>query len=348
MFSFRTTPLEDQLDKTLREGKVAVVCTQSCWNAVSGKYLYEVFESRGNLEKVFMPEDGHIAFSADDFEGISAVVVEIQDIGVRYFSYAVDILRLVSTLASLGNAAPSLYIVDHPNPAGRDVEGSLPAGETDVWTPKVAHRHGLTLGELVYLYYDEQGASFPIHVISAEVSSSGRNLMPWVIPPSDDVPGMFTPFVYSGGRLWSDTTITPGIGTLRPYEQFGAPFIKVSSDNTLPQAKGAMLRPCSFIPEYGRYEGTRCYGYQIILTPDARYHSLMHTIRLMRHFAERYSEFEIRDEMFSRLADPVVREYLKGNITFDIVDEHIKYEEQKWIRKAKRYTLYDDPPCRIK
>jgi len=348
MFSFRTTPIEDQLDKSLREGRVAVICTQSCWNAETGRYLYDVFSQRGNLAKVFLPEDGHIEFSSDDFTGLSAIVVEIQDIGVRYFSYAVDVLRLVSTLASMGQEAPSLFIVDHPNPAGRDVEGSLPAGETDVWTPKVAHRHGLTLGELVNIYYDEQEATFPLHIISADVSSSGRNLMPWVIPPSDDVPGMFTPFVYTGGRLWTDTTVTPGLGTLRPYEIFGAPFIKASSDNTVPQAKGAMLRPCSFVPAYGPYEGQKCYGYQVILTPDARYHSLLHTIRLMRHFSERYSEFEIHEELYSRLADPVVKEYLLGNITYDIVEEHIKNEEQKWIRKAKRYLLYDDPPCRIK
>ena len=50
----------------------------------------------------------------------------------------------------------------------------------------------------------------------------------------------------------------------------------------------------------------------------------------------------------SKLADPVVMEYLKGSITFDIVQEHVKLEEQKWIRKAKRYMLYDDQPYRIK
>lgn len=347
MFSFRTTPIEDQLDRSLREGAVGVVCTQASWNASSGRYLHEFFAQRGNLSKVFMPESGHIAFTADELEGLDAVVVEVQDIGVRYFNYATDVLRLVATLNSLEHS-PSLYIVDHPNPAGRDVEGTLPAGDTDMWTPKVAHRHGLTLGELVNLYCGELGASFPLHVISAGASGPGRSLMPWIIPPSDDVPGMFTPFVYSGGGLWQDTTVTPGIGTLRPYEFFGAPFIKADADEKMPQARGAMLRPCSFIPSFGMYEGQVCYGYQTILTPDARYHSLLHTVRIMRHFRERYSQFEISDSLYTRLADPVMKEYLLGNITFDIVDEHVKNEEQKWIRKAKRYLLYEDQPSRIK
>ena len=53
-------------------------------------------------------------------------------------------------------------------------------------------------------------------------------------------------------------------------------------------------------------------------------------------------------QLHVKVADPVISEYLKGGITFDIVQEHVKAEEQKWIRKAKRFILYDDAPVRIK
>ena len=53
-------------------------------------------------------------------------------------------------------------------------------------------------------------------------------------------------------------------------------------------------------------------------------------------------------ELHVKVADPVISEYLRGGITFDIVQEHVKAEEQKFIRKAKRYTLYDEQPYRIK
>lgn len=346
MFSFRTSPVQDQMDRALQDGRVGVICTPNCWNAVTGRYLYEDFKERGNLAKVFMPEGEHIEFTPEELSGLDAVVVEIQDIGSRYFNYTIDILRLVSMIESIGGGV-SLYIVDHLNPAGRDVEGTLPAGEADVWTPNVAHRHGLTLGELVHLYHSETGAGCPLHIISAYASATNRTLMPWVIPPAEDVPGIFTPFVYSGGSLWRDTNITPGLGTARPYEMFGAPFIKPVNEKA-PQADGVLLRPCSFTPASGMYEGEKCWGFQLILLPDAHYHSLLHTVRLMRYFSERYSMFEIGESLYTRLADPVMSEYLRGNITFDIVEEHVKGEEQKWIRKAKRYLLYDDPPCRIK
>ena len=352
MFSFRTSPIADQLDRALLEGRVGVFCTQACWDAGRGDYLYDLFRSRGNLAKIFLPGDeaapgnAHIAFDPDELAELDAVLVEVQDGGARYFPFTVDVLRLISSLAAM-EQAPALYIVDHPNPAGRDVEGTLPAGETDMWIAAAAHRHGLTLGELAQMYASDTGAQIALHVISADASHTARTLMPWTIPPASDFAGVFTPYFYTGGRLWTDTDVNPGLGTVRPYEMIGAPFLKPEGD-VIPVPEGVLARPCSFVPLAGLYEGERCFGWQFILTPGERYHSLLHTVQLMRHFCERYSQFRIFDSLHGRLADPVITEYLRGGITFDIVEEHVKSEEQKWIRKAKRFLLYDDPPVRIK
>ena len=172
--------------------------------------------------------------------------------------------------------------------------------------------------------------------------------MPWSIAPSSDLPGLFSAYLYSGGGLWNNTTVTPGIGTARPYEYIGAPFVKPIVPSDLPQTEGALLRPCSFTPAAGRYEGQRCQGFQILLVPGENYHSLLHTLQLMRWFTENYSAFEFEEGFRVKLADPVLEEYLKGSITFDIVREHVKLEEQKWIRKAKKFLLYEDQPVRIK
>jgi uncharacterized protein YbbC (DUF1343 family) len=354
MFSFRTTPIEEQLDRSLQEGRVACFCTQNCWDPYGSRYLYDIFRERGNLARVFCPtgselspETKHIDFSAEDLEGIDAIVVEIQDVGTRYFNYTRDVMRLLSMCARR-EEGPAVYVVDHINPAGRVVEGTMPAVESDIWTPKVAHRHGLTLGELCNLYCNEIGARFPLHVISAFCSRAGKEFLPWVIAPASDIPGMFSCEMYPGGGLWNNTSITPAIGTARPYEYFGAPFIKTEDVRFLPSPEGVMMRPCSFTPAAGRYEGEQCFGYQIMLRPGAQYHSLLHTLQLLRHFADRYSEFEMYPSLFVKLADPVIEEYLRGNLTFDVVQEHVKGEEQKWIRKAKRYVLYEDVPYRMK
>lgn len=354
MFSFRTTPVEEQLDKSLQDGCVACFCTQNCWNTESRRYLFDTFKERGNLKKVFLPQEGeirpetnHIGFDASELEGLDAVVVEIQDVGTRYFNYTRDVMRLLSMCARDPDS-PAIYIIDHINPAGRVIEGTIPSVESDIWTPKVPHRHGLTLGELCSVYYDEIGAKFPLHIISARCSPIGKDILPWVIAPSSDIPGMFTCEMYTGGGLWNNTSISPGIGTPRPYEYFGAPFINNSDLSTIPTPEGVMMRPCSFVPSVGKYQGELCHGYQIMLRPGAAYHSLLHTLQLMRYFANRYSRFEMSDALFTKIADPVIEEYLKGRLGFDVVEEHIKAEEQKWIRKAKRFLLYDDSPYRMK
>ena len=362
MFSFRTTRLEDQLDKALIDGKVACFCTQNSWDTATGRYMPDIFKDRGNLVRVFNPSDAelspdteHIHFSREDLEGLNAVVVEIQDVGARYFNYTRDVFRLMTMLLEMEKDSeddypdvPSLYIVDHDNPAGRVVEGTIPVVDNEPWVPKIAHRHGLTLGELCHLYYNEIGARFPLHIISARATDINRLLMPWTIAPASDIPGMFTCYMYSGGGLWNGTNITPGIGTARPYEYFGAPFIVPGTLDAPPVPEGAMLRPCTFRPSAGLYRKEKCFGYQIILEPGTEYHSLLHTIQLIRYFKDRYSQFALREDFFTKLADPVIAEYIKGSITFDIVQEHVKLEEQKWIRKAKRYMLYGEQPYRIK
>ena len=131
MFSFRTTSLEDQLDRTLQEGRIGCFCTQNCWDTGRSRWMYDIFRQRGNLQVVFSPRDAeltpgtnHIDFDLERLQGLNAVVVEIQDVGVRYFNYTKDVMRLMEMLQLLGEDAPSLYVVDHINPSGRVVEGT--------------------------------------------------------------------------------------------------------------------------------------------------------------------------------------------------------------------------------
>lgn len=354
MFSFRTTPLEEQLDKSLQEGNVGCFCTQNSWDTEHGRYVYEIFASRGNLKAIFSPQDteltpqtNHIEIDPEKLKGLNAVVVEFQDVGSRYFNYTKDLFRLMEILRDMEDS-PSLYIVDHMNPSGRIVEGSMPLSECEPHVPKVAHRHGLTVGELAYLYHNEIGAKYALHVISALASDSTHQLMPWTIAPASDIPGLFTCDMYSGGGLWNNTNICPGIGTARPYEYIGAPYVKTGHGEPVPVPSGVMIRPCSFTPSTGIYEGRKCFGYHIMLQPGTEYHSLMHTLQLMHYFKVRYPEFQLRDGFREKLADPLLYDYILGNVDWSEAHEHIKLEEQKWIRKAKKFVLYEDAPYRIK
>lgn len=353
MFSFRTTPLEEQLDKALTDGRVGCFCTQNCWDTDKGRYMYDVFRDRGNLAAIFSPRDteltpmtNHIIWDEGELDGLNAIVAEIQDVGTRYFNYTRDLFRLMEMLSGMENP-PSLYIVDHINPAGRAVEGTVPSGPVMSNVPKVAHRHGLTLGELAYLYHNEIGARYPLHVISAVAKDTNRQFMPWTIAPASDIPGLFTCDMYSGGGLWNNTNVSPGIGTARPYEYIGAPFVKPDASR-VPAPAGVQMRPCSFTPSCGIYEGQKCFGFQIMLVPGVEYHSLMHTLQLIRYFRDTCPEFGLDAAFRAKLSDDLLFGYIEGKAGWDEVREHIKVEEQKWIRKAKKYLLYDNQPYRMK
>ena len=85
-----------------------------------------------------------------------------------------------------------------------------------------------------------------------------------------------------------------------------------------------------------------------MLVPGAEYHSLIHTLQLIRYFKEHYSEFTLEEGFEAKLSDPVLMDYINGEITLEQMREHVKVEEQKWIRKAKKFALYDDLPYRMK
>ena len=124
--------------------------------------------------------------------------------------------------------------------------------------------------------------------------------------------------------------------------------MKTASTEPVPVAEGVLLRPCSFTPSCGKYSGKKCYGYQIMLEPGVEYHSLIHTLQLIRYFKERYEEFRLEDGFAAKLSDPVLLSYINGEVSWEDAKEHIKVEEQKWIRKAKKFALYDDLPYRMK
>jgi len=78
------------------------------------------------------------------------------------------------------------------------------------------------------------------------------------------------------------------------------------------------------------------------------YHSLLHTLQLMRYFKDRYEEFKLEDGFEAKVSDQVIIDFINGSVPYEDLKEHIKVEEQKWIRKAKKFLLYEDQPYRIK
>lgn len=400
MFSFRTTPLNEQPDLALNRGRVGLLCNQTAWNPRTGRYLAEEWAETGRLVRLFCPEDGFFGerngagpVSAADpglhlpdcewvclsrqpdeleeqrrteaFRDLDALVIELQDVGSRYFQVPNLLYSLFRSLHRSG-ATLSVYVADRENPAGRLAEGTLMrTGLASAYGPEgIPHRYGLTVGELANLFYTESGARFPLHIISYAVHPAARVLMPWSVPPGPDFPGVFTAQFCSGTGLWSGTNVCDGRGTTRPFEQIGAPFMASLFDRPeVPDWNdpahplsdpGVWLRRTRFVPVSGRWAGRLCSGFQLLPNPAGTGHTVARTLRMMRLVRERCPEFLLSDPEADGPAtealfgDPVLTAYVAGDLSWEDLREHIKVEEQKWIRKAKRHLLYDEPLWRIK
>ena len=366
MFSFRTTPLLEQEDRVLRKGRVAVLCNQVAWHPDTGEYLFETLARRGNLVKIFTPEHAlygpmvegietvEVTTTVEeaDLEGIDALVIELQDAGARYSNFTTLLYNLFKRLKT-SDADISVFLVDRINPSGRQIEGTLGI----IGLP---HRHGLTLGEVANLFYNDLGARFPLHIISVGAEAVNRELMAWTIPPFSDFSGLFTSNFYSGQCLWMGTNVSYGHGTNRPFEQFGAPWMEPLFDYNRNQGlrswndpegpiahSGLHIRWTRFVPSYGIYHDETCFGFQLMFIPGAAYHALNHALQLLRFVHETCPQFNA-DGLGRYLEDATLVNFVEGRLDWEATREYIKTEEQKWLRKSKKYTLYGDDPFRIK
>lgn len=349
MFSFRTTPLLEQEDLTLRRGRIAVLDDETAWHPQYGEYLYYTLARYRNAVRLESLSD------ARTLGECNAVVIEHQHTGTRFDAFLKQLRDFFLEL----NRAPkplSVYIIDRFNPSGRAVEGGHYDG--------LPHKHGLTLGEIANMYYSEMNASFPLHIISAAAGDAARELMPWCIPQEGGFGSLFSSNFMSGSYLWNGTNVSCGMGTMRPFEMFGAPFMRslergkdlawgdalTWNDVDSPvYDKGVYMRWCSFTPYAGLYAGQKCYGFQMIPNPgEPAYHSLLHTLRLIRFVAASCPEFTLNERMDSLAGSEAVMAWLRGESSYEALREAVKTDEQKWLRKAKKYLLYDEALFRVK
>ena len=349
MFSFRTTPLLEQEDLTLRRGRLAVLDDDTAWHPGTGEYLFYTLARYRNAVRLSSLEDTAVLAQCQ------GVVIEHQPTGNRFDPF-LKALRAFFLEQNRSDNPLSVYIIDRLNPSGRCVEGGHYDG--------LPHKHGLTMGEIANMYYSEMNATFPLHIISAAANDAARELMPWSIPQPCGFCGLFSEVFMSGAWLWNGTNVSCGEGTVRPYEMFGAPFMKslergrdlawgdarTWNDVDSPvYDKAVYMRWCSFTPASGLYAGQECYGFQMIPNPgETGYNSLLHTLRLMRFVAGNCPEFAFNDRLDSLVGNEVMMAYLRGEVDYDTLREAVKTEEQKWLRKAKKYLLYDEPLFRVK
>ena len=203
---------------------------------------------------------------------VDVLVVDLQDVGVRFYTYQVTAANCLEAGAEHGRP---VLILDRPNPIGGvAVEGPPVQAGFDSFVGRRGQpiRHGLTLGELTRSVNEAERIGADLHVVQVEGWRREEwwdvTDLPWVIP-SPNLPTLDTATVYPGTCLLEGTLLSEGRGTTRPFEIVGAPWIEpyrwaaTLNERQLP---GVHFRPLWFQPVASKHQGIRCGGVQLHVT----------------------------------------------------------------------------------
>lgn len=236
-----------------------------------------VYSLYGDSEDALSP-------SAEQLSGLDAIVIDLQDVGARYYTF---VWTAVLVLRAAANSGIQVVVLDRPNPLGGEVvEGQpqRPGYRSFVGLCDVSVRHGMTIGELCHMVAAQEGLSDALQVVTLRGYERQWDFLdtglPWVLP-SPNMPTFDTALVYPGGCLLEGTQLSEGRGTTRPFEIWGAPYLAAAELARRVQADGVTLRPLSFSPMFHKHARERCFGVQVHVTDRRKLRSYELYLRLI-------------------------------------------------------------------
>jgi uncharacterized protein YbbC (DUF1343 family) len=278
--------------------------------------------------------------------GLDAIVIDLQDVGSRYYTYAWTAALTMKVAAAVGT---EVVLLDRPNPlGGARVEGAPQrAGYLSfVGLYPIAVRHGLTIAELMLWVCDhEQIDRDVLHVVpmdgwkrSMEWKDTG---LPWVMP-SPNMPTVDTATVYPGGCLIEGTELSEGRGTTRPFELWGAPGLDVRHLLEL-DLHGVTLRSLEFTPTFHKHAGFRCSGVQVHVTDPWVFRPYETYLRMLAVALSSYpSEGRWRTETYEFVSDRPAIDLLTGGPEFRLAVEAGASLDEMLREQARGAAKFDD------
>jgi uncharacterized protein YbbC (DUF1343 family) len=335
--------------------RVGVVCNPA---SVDGRFRHiadQIAESRAALAAIFGPqhgfrsdlqenmiETGHASDArrgvpvyslysetreptAEMVRGVDALVIDLQDVGTRIYTY---IYTMANCLKAARRHGIKVFVCDRPNPiGGAGVEGPMlvPDFESFVGLYPIPMRHGMTIGELAWLFNEHFGIGADLEVIAME--GWRRDMFhdeagaPWVMP-SPNIPTLDSAIVYPGTVLFEGTTVSEGRGTTRPFELVGSPPIAAERlAERLNQRKlpGVFFRPVVFEPTFHKHARQTCGGCQIHVLDRRTFRPVLTGVALVEAFRAEDPQFAWRDPPY---------EYEVEKLPFDILAGSSELREQ--------------------
>jgi len=290
--------------------------------------------------------------------GLDAVVFDLQDGGVRFYTY---LSTLVYILQAGAEQHIPVIVLDRPNPiSGCTPEGGmLDAAYTSfVGMAPIPIRHAMTFGELALYCNTMMNIGCDVTVVQMEGWRRGlwfdQTGLPFV-SPSPNLPTLSSLTVYPGTCLFEGTTLSEGRGTTRPFEYIGAPWLDAEwlarSLNSLNLA-GVRFRPVYFVPIFSKYQGKLCAGVQLHVLERDSFRAVEAALQMLALIKSKYpQEFAWRapwsDGGHHRPIDLLtggsqVREHLDAGRPVSELIGSFEAGLSAFKQRRAPYLLYDD------
>jgi uncharacterized protein YbbC (DUF1343 family) len=232
--------------------------------------------------------------------GVSRVLVDLADLGLRFYTYIWSVFDLMLSAARLGIA---VTVLDRPNPlSGLPAQGPGldPSCSSFVGRVSIPIIHGLTLGELSRHFNateiaERAGAQVDLSVITVQDWDRHAPVLsqtePWV-PPSPNIPTAQSALVYAGSCLFEGTNASEGRGTTHPFESIGAGYVDGRYAAALRelQLPGVMFRDQYVVPTFSKWQGVRIRGVQLHVTDPQTYQPLHTAVTMLQLMASLYPD----------------------------------------------------------
>ncbi|WP_334071453.1 MULTISPECIES: DUF1343 domain-containing protein [Paenibacillus] len=284
-------------------------------------------------------------------EEVDAVVYDIQDVGIRYYTF---IYTMLYALEDCAKAGKPFIVLDRINPLdGVTVEGNVlkPGFESFVGNYPLCVRYGLTAGEVAAMANEMVGWNAELHVIPCE-GWDRRMLFPetgriWV-HPSLNIPRFETALLYGGTCLFEGTNLSEGRGTTFPFEMIGAPFIEpeaLAAEMNALRLPGVMFLPVYFKPTTSKFAGELCGGVQLYVTDARALNAVEAGVTLLYTIKRNYEDFAYLSPVKEN-ARPFIdllcgdKLYREGTVPLSEMLEQFREESRVFAKMKEKYHLY--------
>jgi uncharacterized protein YbbC (DUF1343 family) len=271
----------------------------------------------------------------EQLKGVDLVVFDIQDVGVRFYTYISTMHYVMEACAENG---VEMLILDRPNPHGAEVDGPVLdlKYQSFVGMHPIPVLHGLTVGELALMINGEKWLSNGLQCSLTVIPCNGwDHSMAWnlEIPPSPNLPNDQAVMLYPSLCFFEGTEISVGRGTEFPFQVIGYPDPMFGTFSFTPQSSFGAANPL--------HKGRICYGMDLRYVPHSPF-----TLKYLLYFSKQFAKPEqmiTRASHFNLLAG---NDILAKQITQGLSENEIRaswlLELNSYKELRKKYLLYND------